>query len=134
MLRAKARVTLIPPLAVLAVLTCRDKPSAAVPDRAPAPGAPVAPISQNAPPPDASLTRFDAIISHCDHSDLACLEVSEDSQLILSAGRAYRDSSGLHLRLRTPACGAGCTATGLGAGCARTGVSRNSEGLSLIRE
>ena len=73
-LRAKAGL-------ILALMTCRD-------------------AKRSPTVPDATLARFDSLISHCEHSDPSCLLVPEDSQLLLSAGRAYRDSIGLHLRLR----------------------------------
>ena len=93
---ANARLTLILP--ALVVLACRDtKRSPAAPDHASTVGATSAPADSTA---YRSLARFDSLISHCDHSDAACLPVPEDSQFILSAGRAYRDSDGLHLRLR----------------------------------
>jgi hypothetical protein len=89
------------PLAVLAVLTCRDtKQSPAVPDHAPAVGPTLVAASRDSSPGYASLARFDSLISHCDRSDPTCPRVPEDSQFLLSAGRAYRDSLGLHLRLR----------------------------------
>ena len=96
---ANARLTLILP--ALVVLACRDtKRSPAAPDHASTVGAASAPRDSTA---YRSLARFDSLISHCDHSDAPCLQVvPEDSQLILSAGRAYRDSDGPLVRRTQP--------------------------------
>ena len=96
MFGTNARLALILPL--LVVLACRDtKRSPAAPDHASTVGATSAPADSTA---YRSLARFDSLTSRCDHSDVLCLQVSEDSQLVLSGNRAYRDSAGLHLRLR----------------------------------
>ena len=96
MFGTNARLALILPL--LLVLACRDtKRSPAAPDHVSTVGATSAPADFTA---YRSLARFDSLTSRCDHSDVLCLQVSEDSQLILSGNRAYRDSAGLHLRLR----------------------------------
>src|SRR5438132_1589296 len=85
----------------VAVLTCREtKPTSAVRPRVQETNEALARAALRPSLEYPSVARFDSLITHCDHSDSGCLQVVEDSQLPLAGGRAYRDSVGLHLRLR----------------------------------
>ena len=85
----------------VAVLTCREtKPTSAVRPRVQETNEALARAALRPSLGYPSVARFDSLITHCDHSDGGCLQVVEDSQLPLAGGRAYRDSVGLHLRLR----------------------------------